>query len=183
MIDLLHVGILIPTALGLCCTVGDRRSRSIALWLPAGVMGLAMVDMSLGLALLPGLGWAGILVMLALAGGVRQRLRGSAVRPTGGHAAMMSIHRSGALLLMAVLLAAMEIGPGAASPTRGSHGHAGASGILAVLAVGGTIVFTAGTVILIRKLVTRTGDRDLLSGAEAGLMGLSLGLMGLAAIA
>lgn len=134
MIDPLHVGILVPTALGLCCTVGDRRSRSVALWLPAGVMGLAMLDMALGLGLLPALGGAGILVLLSLVGAVRHRVSEQPREATRKHAAVMMVHRSGALILMAVLLLAMAAGPASAPAasrwlprSRGSHRDAGAA--------------------------------------------------------
>jgi hypothetical protein len=50
-----------------------------------------------------------------------------------------------------------------------------------VLGATGTIVFIAGTGILISKLLSRHSNRDVLSGVEAGSMGLSVGLMGLAA--
>jgi hypothetical protein len=183
MIDPLHVGILIPTAIGLCCTVGDRRSRSVALWLPAGVMGLAMFDMALGLGLLPALGWAAVLVLLSLAGAMRHRLSRAAWPVAGRHAAGMMIHRSGGLILMAVLLLAMETGRAGTSLRRSAHDHGGATGMLAVLAVTGTIVFIAGTGILTSKLLRRNSNRDVLTGVEAGSMGLSVGLMGLAAFA
>lgn len=95
----------------------------------------------------------------------------------------MMVHRSGALILMAVLLLAMAAGPASApAASRGSHDHAGVTGMLALLAVTGTIVFVAGTCMLIMKLLSRTQDRDVLSGVEAGSMGLSLGLMRLAEI-
>lgn len=159
MIEVLHVGSLVPAAVGTCCVIGDRRARSAVTWVPALVMLAAMLDVALGTAIVHPVVWTAVLVTLSLWPAVARRFA-----RTAGTADMV-VHRSLGLLIMAGLL----------------MGHAQAAGHHA-MGAGPGIVVVAGYLGLTVWLAVHARAR-VLTLIEVVSMGSSVALMGLAAVA
>lgn len=188
MTEILHLGALLPAALGACCTVGGRRGV-IDLG-SALVMLAAMLDLASGAGIIHPLLWAGTLVILAVVSAVRLRVARASMRRPGvasdpfavRHRTAMVIHTSGGLLIMAALVCAM-----AGHPSDGTYAPNGiqamthhADGIsLAGVLITGAI---AGYLALSARLAfdaARRGRR--LVTVELGSMAASIIAMGLAA--
>lgn len=188
MTDVLHLGALLPAALGACCTVGGRRGV-IDLG-SALVMLAAMLDLASGAGIVHPLLWAIALVVLALVSAVRLRV----VRPSalGGdaashpfairHRAAMVVHTSGGLLIMAALMCVMaghrQNETYAQNGMQMSVHHAGGmslAGVLITAAIAGYLALSA------RLAVDASRDRRRLVTVELGSMATSIIAMGLAA--
>ncbi len=159
MVEILHLGSLVPATVGVCCTVGDRRSRSAVAWVPAIVMLVAMIDSMVGIGMLAPVLWAGILLGLAVWPAVALRRERSARDAGNAHAGTiataMGVHRSVSLLLMSalVLLAGTSV-PGTVS-AAGAHGsHAAGVPILSALWISAAAlaVFTLWLVTALARL-------------------------------
>lgn len=188
MTDVLHVGALLPAAVGACCTVGGRRG---ALELGSAlVMLAAMLDLASGAWIVHPLVWAVVLVLLAITSAARLRAgRLTAGAPasrgpaTDRHATAMVVHTSGGLLIMAALVCAMAghatsgmhavIGMGTAS----HHGGGMSPGALLIAAA------IAGYLALSASLAVTAASRGRrLVALELGSMAASVVTMGLAAV-
>ncbi|HXH35214.1 MAG TPA: hypothetical protein VNJ54_12525 [Plantibacter sp.] len=188
MTEVLHLGALLPAALGACCTVGGRRGV-IDLG-SAIVMLAAMLDLASGAGVIHPLLWACALMILAVVSAVRLRVaRPSARRPGVAsdpfalrHRAAMVVHTSGGLLIMAALVCAMT---GHASNTvyaendipASTHHLGGISlaGVLIAGAIAGYLALSA------RLAVDAARARRRLVTVELGSMAASIVAMGLAA--
>jgi hypothetical protein len=121
MAELLHAGAWAATAVSTCCVAASgRRLRARELVLALAML-LAMSDVVLGWNLLAPLGWAGVLLVLALVS--------VAVAPgtRSGSSADRSASAMDALgaVLMAGLLVLMSGDPGASAGSHGAHGPHG----------------------------------------------------------
>ncbi|KQP01682.1 hypothetical protein [Leifsonia sp. Leaf264] len=166
MVEIVHIGAVLPATVGICCTIGarERRTRSVV---PALVMLLATLDLAVGPGLILPLLWAAIMVGLAVWTVV-------GVRAGRSH---MPLHRSLGLLVMAGLTLAMAAPAGPAASVAGSaHAHA-ASGVLIPLVaagVAGYLVYTAWLALVAMR------RRSLLARVDAASMGLMAVVMGAA---
>ena len=153
MSEVLHLGALVPAAVGACCTVGGRRGPLDLV--AAIVMLAAMLDLATGVGMLHPLLWAVVLIVLAIASAVRLRsiaglpapVDDTAVLAVTRHRAAMTAHTSGGLVIMAALVCTMA-GHAAGSIYAGSGihpiGHQIGTGALpAVLLAGGMAGFVA----------------------------------------
>ncbi|OII38774.1 hypothetical protein [Plantibacter sp. MMLR14_011] len=153
MSEVLHLGALVPAAVGACCTVGGRRGPLDLV--AAIVMLAAMLDLATGAGMLHPLLWAVVLIVLAVASAVRLRSVAGLPAPVDDavalavkrHRAAMTVHTSGGLVIMAALMCTMA-GHAAGSVYTGSGmhptGHQNGMGALpAVLIAAGMAVFTA----------------------------------------
>lgn len=188
MTDVLHVGALLPAAVGACCTVGGRRG---ALELGSAlVMLAAMLDLASGAGIVHPLVWAVVLVLLAITSAVRLRAGRRAAtappsrgRPTDRHSSAMVVHTSGGLLIMAALVCAMAghaaSGIYAASSMEAASHHGGGmspSTLFIAAAIAGYLALSA-------RLAVRAATRGRrLVALELGSMAVSVVTMGLAAI-
>jgi len=125
----------VPSAVGLCCTVADRRRRSATDVVPAAVMTLAMIDLTIGAirgwSLIAPIGWTAILLLFSLVPALSIRL--SRGRPTHVDI-VMALARGVTLIVMAGLAAMMSGGSG----TIGDDQHAAmaSSTLTGLLAIG-----------------------------------------------
>ena len=164
MVEVLHVGSLFPAAVGACCALGDRRARSAVVWVPALVMLVAMLDVTVGVRLVHPLVWALALVALSVWPAVAHR------RGTVSVGGSMSIQRSLGLLIVAGLIVAM----GHSGAMVGHH----SGGMWPVLGVAVVVGYTAFTLWLAARLARGArGHRMLLPALESASMGLSVALM------
>ena len=199
--EALHLGALLPAAVGACCTLGARRSGRVAALASALVMLLAMLDTTAGLVGLPALTWSAVLVLTALVVAATGRL----ASPTGaragagtgpvrlGHASAMAVHGGIGLIAMAALLAVMgspSMGGGVAGVSglagaTGLHHAGGASGVLGAAVAVGVLAYGGFSGMLAVRLARDAGvrrRRRALAALEVAAMGASALLM-LAAIA
>lgn len=181
MIETLQLGMIVPSAVGLCCTVADRRRRSPAEWMPAVVMLLAMVDLTLGelrgWSLVAPIAWTGILILFAAVPAVRLRLRRAG---SGGSApidAVMATQRSLTLIVMAGLAAMMtsESAPLAAALTSDPHAAMSAPALL-TLVLGGSAAVTVLSAWIVAHHA-RAARRDPLAIADSLAMAAGLAAM------
>lgn len=188
MTDVLHLGALLPAALGACCTVGGRRG--VVELGSALVMLAAMLDLASGAGVVHPLLWACSLVILAVVSAVRLRVArpstlraGAAPAPLAiRHRTAMVVHTSGGLLIMAALVCAMAGHP--SNRTYAENGmqsvmhHAGGislAGVLIAGAIAGYLALSAGLAVH----AARNGRR--LVTVELGSMAASIITMGIAA--
>ncbi|MCI0155265.1 hypothetical protein KNO15_00930 [Leifsonia shinshuensis] len=176
MIEALHLGSMLPAALGACCVAGGADRRSALAWLGMLAMLAAMADtMLLPHPIVPAIVWTAALVALGIAAAVRARLphgssdgvtAGARVRPgMGVHRALQSVIMAG----LVVIAAGHRAGP--AHPAAGHAGHAVP---LTALVVAAAVVFASVSAVI----VARSG-RPALARAEAGLGAASVALMAL----
>lgn len=188
MTELLHLGALVPAAVGACCTVGGRRGP---VDLVAAILMLAaMLDLGTGTAIVHPFLWAIVLTVLAVGSALRLRLGTATVahrddesgRALANHRAGMMIHTAAGLLIMAALVCAMA-GHGPGGPYAGTGMHLGnhhggsvdASAALIALAVACFIALS------VRVAVTAMRRRERLAAVEVVSMTASVVAMGLAA--
>ncbi|UAJ81162.1 hypothetical protein IT072_09350 [Leifsonia sp. ZF2019] len=175
MIEALHLGSMLPAALGACCVAGGADRRSPLAWLGMLAMLAAMADtMLMPRPLLAPIVWAAALVLVALATAVQGRLR--AVPPAGSPthpSRTMTAHRSLQAVLMAGLIA-----------TAGSHHSGSAVGgahashglpVLLVLGVAALAFAAASAVVALRRPLPLVPRAEAALGAAATtLMALPL---------
>lgn len=153
MSEVLHLGALVPAAVGACCTVGGRRGPLDLV--AAIVMLAAMLDLATGVGILHPLLWAVVLIVLAVISAVRLRSIAGSPAPVDAlalavtrHRAAMTVHTSGGLVIMAALVCAMAghaAGSIYAGPGMHPAGHQIGSGAIpaVLLLAGGMAVFVA----------------------------------------
>lgn len=167
MLEALQLGMAVPSAVGLCCTVADRRRRSATDVLPALVMTLAMIDLTIGVirgwSLVAPIGWTAILLLFSLVPALTIRLRRG--RPTTLDV-VMALGRSITLIVMAGLAAMMSGGTGGIAD--GQHAAMASSTLTGLLAVGiGAVVGLSGWSIVLHA---RRPGRDPLAITDAVAM-------------
>ena len=169
MVEVLHLAAVLPATVGLCCAVGDRRSRARSA-VPAAAMLAAMVAMAIGLTAVSPLIWAALLVALGMfeAAGLR-RMADRAV-----HARRMRLHRALGLVLSAALL--VTGGHPAVGVAEGHLGHGG--GVLMVVTLAGSAGYLAFTVWLVARSLRQRAP--IISAVESTAMGLMAALMAFA---
>lgn len=185
MVEALHLGALLPAAVGVSCTAGGRRGAGDLL--AAIVMLVAMVDVATGAALLTPLTWSAVLVVVAMLSALRLRIARQPASEAGErtprrHTGMV-LHTSTGLLVMAAMLVAMA-GHGAHAAlgisSQGQH-HAGMSGgvfgLILVAAVAAYLAFTS------RLAVITVREHRTLATVELVSMALSVATMGVAVAA
>jgi hypothetical protein len=189
MSEVLHLGALVPAAVGACCTVGGRRGPLDLV--AAIVMLAAMLDLATGVGLLHPLLWAVVLTVLAVVSAVRLRSIAGSPAPVEDalplavtrHRAAMTVHTSGGLVIMAALVCTMA-GHAAGSIYAGSGMHPaghqiGTSAVPAVLLLaGGMAVFVA---LSTRLAVEAARRRERVVVVEVVSMTVSVVTMGVAA--
>ncbi|WP_411557280.1 hypothetical protein [Plantibacter sp. MPB07] len=188
MSEVLHLGALVPAAVGACCTVGGRREPLDLV--AAIVMLAAMLDLATGVGMLHPLLWAVVLIVLAVASAVRLRSIAGLPAPVDDavslavtrHRAAMTVHTSGGLVIMAALVCAMA-GHAAGSIYAGSGIHPaghqfGTSALPAMLLAGGMAGFVA---LSTRIAVEAARRRERVVVVEVVSMTVSVVAMGLAA--
>lgn len=188
MTDVLHVGALLPAAVGACCTVGGRRGL-----LDLGsslVMLAAMLDLASGAGLVHPLLWAALLVVLAVVSAARSRIgRAPAAvaaaagrTAVAGHRSAMVIHTSGGLMIMAALVCIMAGhetgGLYADSSISVPQHHAGGMSLVGALVAAAIAAYVALSTRL--GIDAARGGRRLVA-IELGSMAVSVAVMGLAA--
>jgi hypothetical protein len=143
VIELLHLGSIVPATVGVCCTVGDRRSRSAVAWAPSIVMLVAMLDSMPGIGLVSPVMWSLALMGLAIWPALAVRRARVGGDGTGGSlAAAMGVHRSISLLLMAALLLISGSRVPASTATAGHHGAAEPIAAALWVAASALVLFT-----------------------------------------
>ncbi|MBG6055222.1 flagellar biogenesis protein FliO [Salinibacterium sp. CAN_S4] len=183
MIELLHLGSIVPATVGVCCTVGDRRSRSAVAWAPAIVMLAAMVDSMTGSGVISPVMWALALMGLAVWPAVVVRLgRRYHSGATRSLSAAMGIHRSISLLIMAALL--LVSGSKVSSPSSATGHHTAAVPMAVALWIA-TIALVVFTLWLVAALSRRQPGRAttlaaLLAPLESASMAVAAVMMTLA---
>ncbi|WP_313545766.1 hypothetical protein [Leifsonia aquatica] len=176
MIEALHLGSMLPATLGACCVAGGADRRSPLAWLGMLAMLAAMADtMLLPRPVLAPVVWAALLVALALATALRQRLR---PRPTAGGPSdhpvrAMAVHRALQAVLMAGLIV---VGSGHHATEGGAHAGHGLPVVLLLGVAALVFAFASGAVALRRGLPP-------LPRAEAALGATSVALMTLPLLA
>jgi len=191
MTEVLHLGALLPAAVGACCTVGGRRG--VVELGSSLVMLAAMLDLASGVGLVVPLLWAAALVILAVVSAGRLRFGHPASAGAGGpgsivarsrHRSAMVVHTSGGLLIMAALVCAM-----ASHPASGVHAetsmstsmhHAGgisAASMLLALAIAGYVALS------VRLALGALRRRRRLVAVELSSMAVSVMAMGFAVVA
>lgn len=138
MAELLHAGAWAATAVSTCCVAASGRRAGVRDFALALTMLVAMSDVVLGWGLLLPVGWAGVLLAVALASVIARR-RATPTADRSGPA----MDALGAIL-MAALLAMMSGDPGASTGVHASHGLSSSSLTWAVLA--GSGLFAAASV-------------------------------------
>ncbi|QNE45670.1 hypothetical protein F1C58_01175 [Glaciihabitans sp. INWT7] len=165
MLPSLEVAMVLPGAVGVCCTLGDRVMRSplrrsrldrTLVVAPSVVMMLAMGDLAFHgrSPLVMPIGWILLLVIAALLPVVALR-RDSAARTPVGTA--MAVHRSLTLLLTATTIAAMGSGAPLSGAAGGGHQGMVMANPLVALLVLGIVAVAALTLWLIARLSRRVG--------------------------
>ena len=144
--ELLHAGAWVATAVSTCCVAASGRRLRVRESVLALTMLLAMSDMALGWPLLSPLGWAGVLLGMALACVIA--VPGTRSRPSGDRSAP-AMDALGAVL-MAGLLLLMSGDAHAPASGHGAHATSGAALIWAALAAGG--LFAAASVHMAMKM-------------------------------
>ncbi|MGG7465982.1 hypothetical protein [Plantibacter sp. YIM 135347] len=198
MVEALHLGALLPAAVGACCTVGGRRG--IVDLVAAIVMLAAMIDAATGAALLHPLVWGAVLVAVGIVSAARLRGVGasSATAATADIGAgtetpaavatntaerqhrLMLVHTSLGLLVMATMLVAMAShGSHAVLGISSSVTHHGAAGAdtFGVIVAAAVASYTAFTACLTASAVR---SRRVLPAVELTSMALSLAAMAFA---
>jgi hypothetical protein len=170
MVEVLHLAAVFPATVGLCCAVGDRRSRARSV-AAAATMLLAMVAMAAGSPGVPSVVWAGVLVALGIATAIGLRHGADATAPL--HARRMQLHRAFGLVLGAALLLV-----GAHPATELESGHPGHSGgMLLAATLAGSAGYLVFTVWLVAASVRRRAP--IVGIVESSAMGLMTMLMAL----
>lgn len=185
--ELLHAGALVPATVGACCTLGARRSGRAASMLSALLMLAAMLDVASGARVLPVIGWAGLLIVAALAmsvaarshraaSGSPERVGVRAVHDTS----TAGMHGRLGLVVMAALLLAMQV-PSAA---LGSHAvslghHGGGSAAVTSIALAASVGFALFSALIVwRAARTATpAPGRWIAVAETVCMGTSMLMM------
>jgi hypothetical protein len=185
MVEALHLGSMLPAALGACCVAGGSDRRSAFAWLGMLTMLAAMTDaMLLPRPVLPAVAWAAVLVALAMATAMRARL---GYRVRGGSRAAhppMAVHRALQALLMAglvIVMTAHRHAPSSLATAGAGHdahsGHPAGATWLPVALVAAALVFACYSV----RLTARRGSARL-DRAEAALGGFAVAAMTAAAL-
>jgi len=172
MIEALHLGSMLPATLGACCVAGGADRRSPLTWLGMLAMLAAMADtMLLPRPVLAPVVWAALLVALALATGVRERLR-PARQALGAHPVRtMALHRSLQAVLMAGLLV---VGAGHHATGGGAHAGHGLPVVLLLAVAALVFAFASAAVALRRSLPPLPRAEAALGAASIALMTLPL---------
>jgi hypothetical protein len=163
MLEVVHVGSLLPAAVGACCAFGDRRRRSAVAWVPALVMLAAMLDVTVVRSLVHPLVWSLVLAGLSVWPALVHRR----ARAKGG--SEMAVQRSLGLLVVAGLIVAM----GHSSTADGHHSTV----VWPALGLAAVIGFTGFSLWLAARLSRHTSGPMSLSALESASMGLSVALM------
>lgn len=174
--ELLHTGAWIATAVSTCCVAGSGRRLRVRESILALTMLMAMSDVVLGWGLLPSVGWAGVLLLAALACVIAVPGTRSADSADRSAPAMDAL----GAVLMAGLLLLMSGDVHASAPGHGAHAASGTALIWAALAVSG--LFTAASVhMAVRmRMPSRVATRARVLRRAAPLaMGASVVLMAL----
>lgn len=140
MAELLHAGAWVATAVSTCCFAASGRRLRVRESVLALTMLLAMSDVVLGWGLFPSVGWAGVLLVVALACVVvvpGARSGSSADRAVPAMDALGAVLMAGLLMLMSGDVYASATG-------HGGHGMSGSALIWAALAASG--LFAAASV-------------------------------------
>lgn len=187
MSEVLHLGALVPAAVGACCTVGGRRGPLDLV--AAIVMLAAMLDLATGVGILHPLLWAVVLIVLAVASAVRLRSIAGLPAPVDDavalaairHRAAMTVHTSSGLVIMAGLVCSMA-GHAAGNIYAGSGMHSaghriGTDALPAVLLAGGIAGFG---ILSTRLAVEAARRRERVVVVEVASMTASVVTMGLA---
>ncbi|MBT2500685.1 hypothetical protein J7E25_16435 [Agromyces sp. ISL-38] len=175
MVEVLHLAAVFPAAVGLCCAVGDRRSRARSV-VPAAAMLIAMIAMATGWPAVSPLVWAGALVVLGIGAAAQLRVRAGG---GGGHGRQMQLHRAlGLVLGAALLVVSTATHEGVAGSGHPAHPTLGSPLAVTLAGAAGYLVFTAW-------LVARSTRRrsPLVGAVEASAMGLMTALMAIAPLA
>ncbi|GAA1682334.1 hypothetical protein [Microbacterium lacus] len=139
MAEVLHAGAWIATAVSTCCVAGSGRRLRVRESVLALGMLLAMSDVVLGWGLLPTVGWAGVLLVAALACATAvPGTRSGCPEDRSGPAmdAMGAVLMAGLLLLMS----------GDVHASGGGHGSHAASGeAMAWLAFAAGVAFASAS--------------------------------------
>lgn len=141
MSALLHLGALVPAAVGVCALAGMRAEAGRPELAAAALMLVGMTD-AMTVSLLPPVAWFAALVAAGLLLAAARR-----VRPVTGARphAMLSAHLALGMISTAVLILLMPSMPSMPSAVPPSaHGHGGSAAMPAVLGAG----LAVGTVVL-----------------------------------
>jgi len=163
MLEVLHIGSLLPAAVGACCAVGDRQQRSVVAWVPALVMLAAMLDVTVGWSLVHPLVWSLLLAGLSVWPALAHR------RARAGRGGEMAVQRSLGLLIVAGLILAM----GHSSMVGGHHSTV----VWPALGLAAAIGFTGFSLWLAARLSRDRTRRMSLPALECASMGLSVAMM------
>lgn len=176
--ELLHAWAVAPAALSTCCLAaqpGAFRARAAELAASA-LMVVAMIDAALTAVLAP-VFWAGILLAAAMALAARHGLRlrrapsTTAGPPAGGGPI---VHGALGMIAMGALMLAM--GHDRVAGVVSDHEHHASTVSFGVLLIAGAAVYAAASVALALR------QRSWATRVELGAMGVSCGLMALAAL-
>ncbi len=174
MLEALQLGMAVPSAVGLCCTVADRRRRSATDVVPALVMTLAMIDLTIGVirgwSVIAPIGWTAILLLFSLVPALSIRL--SRGRPTKVDI-VMALARSVTLIVMGGLAAMMSGGVSAIRDDQ--HAAMASSTLTGLLAIG--IVAVVGLSGWSVVLHARRPGRDPLAITDAVAMVVGVATM------
>lgn len=182
--EALHLGALVPAAVGACCTLGARRSgreRAVG-GLVAVVMLLAMLDAGTGMLGVPVLAWAALLVLTAVGSAFAGRVGASASSGAIRHRGAMGLHGSLGSVVMAGLLVVMGSGgPRSGSLVAAGHHGGGASGTLTAVVAVGALVYAGWSAVLVGRFLSDTSAprraARMLPAIEVAGMGGSTALM------
>lgn len=175
MIEALHLGSMLPAALGACCVAGGADRRSPLAWSGMLAMLAAMADtMLLPHPVLAPIAWSAVLVLVALATALAGRLRTPPAGRSPAHPSRtMAVHRA----LQAVLMAGLVATTGSHhSGTAGGGDHA-AHALPVLLALGiASLAFAAGSALIAlrRPLPALPRAEAALGAAATALMALPL---------
>jgi hypothetical protein len=177
MAELLHAGAWIATAVGTCCVAGSGRRLRVRESVLALTMLLAMSDAMLGWGLLPSVGWAGVLLLAALACVIA--VPGTRSGPSADRSAP-AMDALGAVL-MAGLLMLMSGDVHASAPGHGAHAASGSALTGAALAASGLFTTASVHMAVRMPMPSRAAARvRVLRRAAPLAMGASVVLMALA---
>ena len=147
MIEIIHGGMLIPTSVSICCAVGARRADRAAGVVVGVAMLLAMADYTSGSPVVPAVGWAALLVLLALITSALASIRQRGSEVADGLA--MATHRGLGLVLTAGLFLVGHPANSAMSRSLtsdgGAHAHGGSAiplTAMVLVAAGAYLVFS-----------------------------------------
>lgn len=175
MTDLFHAWAIAPATIGACCVAADRGRTRWPDVAASVLMLIAMLDAVLTHLVSP-VYWAAAVLAAAMALAAWHRPRGAsnasgrARSPVG-----MTLHTTTGMVAMAAFQLAMTHDPTLGAATA-SHAHGGTASLLAAMLLAGTLAHLALSGALLSRVHGRLDRVQLLS------MGVSVGLMGIAAV-